>query len=900
MRLLRLPLLFGRGLFCSFWLGHVLRATTACTFSSSQLPKKHREWCALHVLTSTCAWRHNGLHFFIISTSKVLPELCFVHFDFDKCFVPHQRALFHHLNFQKCSENGVLCTFWLGHVLRPTTACNFHLSFGQMAPHPPLSRAYFSTLRSHKSLENPFRVPASSSLWLFSLLWSSLLFSALLFASLLFSSLALSTSAFPLVHISGSLTSKLPSDMPPSSNLFPHIFVWGSCFWFCTTPLLLLPRRHLSHTTLSPTIFHTPLCHKPSFTHHFVTHHLSHTTLSHTIFHTPLCHEPSFTHLFVTLSHTIFHTPLCHPPSFTHHFVTNHLSHTTLSHTIFHTPLCHPSSLTPTIFHTHHLSHTTLSHTTLSHTIFHTIFHTQLCHTPLCHTPSFTHTTIFHTLLCHTPGTWWHPSSFCVAGVALMALGWLWWRAWGGISRRWRRGTLRGRRGTWRQPSFHVAGVAHGAIYRRFAWQALMALGWLWWRAWGGISRRWRRGTLRIGVALMALGWLWWRAWGGISRRWRRGTPSFHVAGVALGDIHLRFAWQVWHLWHWAGSCWTPWHFAWQAWHLVTSTFVSRGSCGTYGTGLALVVRLDPPSLTHHLCNTPSFTHHLSHTIFYTQLCHTPSLTPTIFHTPLCLTHSHTIFHHTILHTPLCHTPSLTAPSFTHHLSHTTLSPTVFHTPLWHKPSFTHHFVTHHFVTHHLSHITLSHTIFHHLSHTQLCHTPSFATPSFTHHFVQHHFLHNFVTRSLSRTTLSHTHTIFLCHTPSFTYNFVTHNFVFLLDPPQPPLSFLLSPSPLQNLVLIIGRSCLVGSPGRLMNFFKTTCGIIFPNDLPILGTGSRQKLLKPLITDQVTAAWCCRKQFLLTFTCLYLHMCRTPMRTRAQKIDVCSMQHMCFMCAWT
>ena len=760
MRLLRLPLLFGRGLFCSFWLGHVLRATTACTFSSSQLPKKHREWCALHVLTSTCAWRHNGLHFFIISTSQGAPRI-------------------------------VLCTFWLRQVLRATPArtfsssqlpkvlrewCALHvLTWTCASPHNGVqfssliwpdgsAPAAFASLLFDPPEPQIIGKPFSRTCIFFPLTF----FSSLIFASLLFSSLALSTSAFPLVHISGSLTSKLPSDMPPSSNLFPHIFVWGSCFWFCTTPLLLLlPRRHLSHTTLSPTIFHTPLCHKPSFTHHFVTHHLSHTTLSHTIFHTPLCHEPSFTHLFVTLSHTIFHTPLCHPPSFTHHFVTNHLSHTTLSHTIFHTPLCHPSSLTPTIFHTHHLSHTTLSHTTLSHTIFHTIFHTQLCHTPLCHTPSFTHTTIFHTLLCHTPGTWWHPSSFCVAGVALMALGWLWWRAWGGISRRWRRGTLRGRRGTWRQPSFHVAGVAHGAIYRRFAWQALMALGWLWWRAWGGISRRWRRGTLRIGVALMALGWLWWRAWGGISRRWRRGTPSFHVAGVALGDIHLRFAWQVWHLWHWAGSCWTPWHFAWQAWHLVTSTFVSRGSCGT---GLALVVRLDPPSLTHHLCNTPSFTHHLSHTIFYTQLCHTPSLTPTIFHTPLChtplcLTHSHTIFHHTILHTPLCHTPSLTAPSFTHPLSHTTLSPTVFHTPLWHKPSFTHHFVTHHFVTHHLSHITLSHTIFHHLSHIQLCHTPSFATPSFTHHFVQHHFLHNFVTRSLSRTTLSHTHHLSLSHT---------------------------------------------------------------------------------------------------------------------------------------
>ena len=30
--------------------------------------------------------------------------------------------------------------------------------------------------------------------------------------------------------------------------------------------------------------------------------------------------------------------------------------------------------------------------------------------------------------------------------------------------------------------------------------------------------------------------------------------PSLRVAGVALGDINLHFAWQVWHLWHWAGS----------------------------------------------------------------------------------------------------------------------------------------------------------------------------------------------------------------------------------------------------------------------------------------------------------------------------------------------------------
>ena len=41
------------------------------------------------------------------------------------CFAPQRRALFLHLNFQKWSEPGVFCTFWLGNLLRATTACNF-------------------------------------------------------------------------------------------------------------------------------------------------------------------------------------------------------------------------------------------------------------------------------------------------------------------------------------------------------------------------------------------------------------------------------------------------------------------------------------------------------------------------------------------------------------------------------------------------------------------------------------------------------------------------------------------------------------------------------------------------------------------------------------------------------
>ena len=51
--------------FLTFWLPNVLRATTACTFSTSQLPKVVRPWCVLYILTSKCASRHNGVQIFI-------------------------------------------------------------------------------------------------------------------------------------------------------------------------------------------------------------------------------------------------------------------------------------------------------------------------------------------------------------------------------------------------------------------------------------------------------------------------------------------------------------------------------------------------------------------------------------------------------------------------------------------------------------------------------------------------------------------------------------------------------------------------------------------------------------------------------------------------------------------
>ena len=118
---------------------------TTCAFSTAQLPKVLGHLGALRIFTSKSASGHNGVHFFISQTAR----------------------------------------------------------FGKMAPHPPLLRAYFSTLRSHKTLEKYLVAHLH--------LLSSDSFSFLIFFFIPFSSLTLPTSAFPSVHIVRSLTSKLPS-----------------------------------------------------------------------------------------------------------------------------------------------------------------------------------------------------------------------------------------------------------------------------------------------------------------------------------------------------------------------------------------------------------------------------------------------------------------------------------------------------------------------------------------------------------------------------------------------------------------------------------------------------------------------------------------------------------------
>ena len=174
--------------FCTFWLRNVLRATTTCTFSTSQLLKVVRSWCVLYILTSECASRHNHVHFFDISTSKSGPRMvCFVHFDFEMCFAPQRRAIFH-LSSGQISEP----------TFRPSGATN------------PWKNTVFRDF------------PTFSHICIFFLLTLSLLWSSLFYSSLLSDSPHL---CFSSVHIVGSLTSKLPSIIIYLFILFIYIII---------------------------------------------------------------------------------------------------------------------------------------------------------------------------------------------------------------------------------------------------------------------------------------------------------------------------------------------------------------------------------------------------------------------------------------------------------------------------------------------------------------------------------------------------------------------------------------------------------------------------------------------------------------------------------------------------
>ena len=251
--------------FLTFWLRNVLRATAACTFSTSQFPKVVREWCVFYILTSKCASRHNGVHFFDISTSKSGPRMvCFAHFGFEMCFAPQQRALFRHLNFQKCCED-------LWSVLSILTCkCAWHHNGVQF-----FISHLASWLRTRRSSEPTFRASGASNHWkntvnrdfptfsgtcIFFLLTLSLLGSSLFCSSLLFfDSYHL---CFSSVQIVGSLTSKLPSTTTTTTTT--------------TTTIAALQLQHYNYHTTTTTVqlhYTTP---------HYTALQLQHATLHYT------------------------------------------------------------------------------------------------------------------------------------------------------------------------------------------------------------------------------------------------------------------------------------------------------------------------------------------------------------------------------------------------------------------------------------------------------------------------------------------------------------------------------------------------------------------------------------------------------------------------------------------
>ena len=159
------------------------------------------------------------------------------------CFAPQRRALFRHLNFQKWSEHGVFCTFWLGNVLRTTTACTFSTS--QL---PKAVRGWgvlyiltskcasrhngvqlfishlASWLRTRRFSEPTFRPSGATNHWKTQCFATFLPFRAPGSSALLSSTLSLLSDPFHLcfssVHTVGSLTSKLPSNI--------YIYIWDN------------------------------------------------------------------------------------------------------------------------------------------------------------------------------------------------------------------------------------------------------------------------------------------------------------------------------------------------------------------------------------------------------------------------------------------------------------------------------------------------------------------------------------------------------------------------------------------------------------------------------------------------------------------------------------------------
>ena len=190
---------------------NALRATKRALFNISTSKSGPSMVCLVHFDFEMCFAPQRCALFRHLQLPKVHPSMvCFVHFDFEMCFAPQRRALFRHLNLKVLRPWRVLCTFWLRNVLRATTACNFSSLIWPDGSAPAALASLLFDPPEPQSLE---KHSVSRLFYLFAHLHllSSDCFSSLIFSLLLFSALTLPTSAFPSVHIVGTLTSKLPS-----------------------------------------------------------------------------------------------------------------------------------------------------------------------------------------------------------------------------------------------------------------------------------------------------------------------------------------------------------------------------------------------------------------------------------------------------------------------------------------------------------------------------------------------------------------------------------------------------------------------------------------------------------------------------------------------------------------
>ena len=192
-----------------FSLGSVLRATTACTFLTSERQKVVRTWCALCILTWKCALRHNGVHFFDSQLLKMLRSWGALYILTSTCASRHNARRFSEPTFRPSGAT---------HHWKNTVNRDF----------PTFSRACIFFLLT------------------LSPLWSSLFFSSPLW---LFPPLLFQLSILPEVSLLNFLRSNMISIILVWFSTINHSF-WGTILlWNLHMPMLFPMLRRLCRWT---------------------------------------------------------------------------------------------------------------------------------------------------------------------------------------------------------------------------------------------------------------------------------------------------------------------------------------------------------------------------------------------------------------------------------------------------------------------------------------------------------------------------------------------------------------------------------------------------------------------------------------------------------------------------